>query len=237
MRVARLYALVVTAMVLIAGGHRLFFVEAGAPTHWPSGMRFTTSCVTSTTSLTQTFHVTADAVVGITMRPVITPGTTGEAIFELRDGATPGGAVRHRAAMSIAQLANSSWTVRMPPIAAPADGRFTVWIGRSEDAGCLAFQASAVQAPDAHLAVGGRELFGDLLFQVHADRATALDGFQRWLARTTRIDLPSTVITLMALVYALSIGALCGMLTAGRRQPRPGGTRADVTGTLARVAE
>jgi hypothetical protein len=232
MRLVRLYVLTVTAILLVAGSYRLMWVDAGVPTHWPSEMRFTTPCLTSTVGLTQSFQVTAEAVAGITLLPAIASGTSGEVFFELRDGATDGGAVRHKAAMPIADLATDApLTVKIPPVTAPADGRFTLWIGRSDDTGCLAFQASAMSAPEARLDVGGREVLGDLLFQIHADRATVLDGLQRWLAATTRIHLPSSVIVVLAVVYAIAIGVLCWMLTPGR------GARADATATPERAAE
>jgi hypothetical protein len=230
---ARLYVLVVTAIFLIAGGYRLNWVHAGVPTHWPSKMRFTTSCLTSRIGVTQSFQVSAVAVDGITLSPAIASGTSGDVFFELRDGATDGGAVRHKAAMPIADLAtNATVTVKIPPVTAPVDGRFTLWIGRSDDTGCLAFQASAVSAPEARLAVGGREVLGNLLLQVHADRATVLNGLQRWLATATRIHLPSSVIAVLALVYAIAIGVLCWMLTVGGSHER-----AHATATPGRVAE
>lgn len=237
MRMARLYAVVVTAIVLIVGGRHLLFVEAGVPTHWPPEMRFTTGCVTSTSSLTQSFRVTADAISGVTLLPTIAAGTSGDVFFELRDGVTPdsdGGTVRERVAMPIAALAtNAPINVKTSPLATPADGRFTLWIGRSDDAGCLAFQASAASAADARLAIGGRELLGDLLFQVHADRGTVLDGYQQWLKRTTGITLPSSAMVVLALVHAIAIAALCWMLTAGAGV----GARSGATETPARAAE
>jgi hypothetical protein len=151
--------------------------------------------------------------------------------------------------MPIADLAtDASVTVKIPPVTAPADGRFTLWIGRSDDTGYLAFQASAMSAPEARLAVGGREVLGDLLFQVHADRATALDGLQRWLATTTRIHPPSSVVAALALGYAIAIGMLCWKLTAGGSHARPAsahpaghgtdaGACAGATATPGRVAE
>jgi hypothetical protein len=235
MRIVKLYAIVVTAIFVMVGALRLMFVEAGVPTHWPSAMRFKTSCLTSTVGLTQSFKVTAEgvAVAGITLLPAIASGTSGQLLFELRD--TVQDTVRYKGAMPIADLAtDATLTVKIPPAAAPADGRFTWWIGRSDDTGCLAFQASAVAAPDAQLAVGNREVLGDLLFQVHADRGTAIDGIQRWVAGLTRITLPSTVLAALALVYALAIGALCWMLTAGSRA-RPD-ARATETETPSRTS-
>jgi hypothetical protein len=237
MRIVKLYAIVVTAIFVMVGAHRLMFVEAGVPTHWPSAMRFKTSCLTSTVGLTQSFKVTAEgvAVAGITLLPAIASGTSGQLLFELRD--TSQDTVRYKGAMPIADLAtDATLTVKIPPAAAPADGRFTSWIGRSDDTGCLAFQASAVAAPDAQLTVGNREVLGDLLFQVHADRGTAIDGIQRWVAGLTRITLPSTVLAVLALVYALAIGALCWMLTAGSRgsRARP---NADAMETSGRASE
>jgi hypothetical protein len=230
MLVPRLYVGATTLILLIAGGHRLLMVDSGVPTHWPSAMRFTTKCLTSTTSLTQIFRVTADAVSGVTVLPSMTPGTSGQMLVELREGQKPGGAVRHKAVLPLADLTTDrAFTITTPRIPAPADGGFTLWIGRSEDTGCLAFHASATSVPDAHLAIADREQFGDLLFQVHADRGTALHALQTWLTKATGVTVPTTVIAVLAFIYLLSIGALCWQLILAGTDGASVSARAGVT--------
>jgi hypothetical protein len=223
MRAARLYALLTIVTLLLGGAYQFFRMESGVPTHWPSAMRFATGCVTAAGPLRQTFRVTTGAIAGITLLPSIRSGTAGQMLIEVRDDPAAGattGAVRYATAIPLADLTDGvAYTVRTPPIPSPADGRMLISIGRSEDSGCLAFQASARPAADAGLTLANRELFGDLLFQVHADRGTPLHGVQRWFASATHVTPPLAVIAALALFYGIAIAGLAWLLIVERDEP------------------
>lgn len=210
---ARLYALLVTAISFAAGGYALFVAEPGVPVHQPAAMRYATECVTAARPLTQSFRVSAEAIRGVTIVPAAASGLSGQIVFELRAGQDQ--RVLSRVAIAAAELrTDEPFMVRTPRLARTGTGDFTLWVGRTSDAGCLKLLASGVSAPDADLHIGERQQWGDLVFQVHADRGTALHRLQAWLATQAGVALPLPILAVVALVYAVAIGYLCLALSS-----------------------
>jgi hypothetical protein len=163
--------------------YAIFLAEYGTPYSKPAHARFMATEVAGEVAVSQTMALLAagfDAVV-VHARPY-GKKVSGEVVFELTELAQGGGRPVFRTARPAAEVAASdSYTVRFAPIEQSEYRQYSLRITAPDAApgeGITLLASREDAYPQGALFIGGREQWGDLVFETSASRSTIFSGVE-----------------------------------------------------------